>query len=328
MSSRWLAAIAFVAACNSSEPQQDAGRLDAGSSDSNDPTDATTESDGGTEPDAATMDAATMDGGTTDGGTQIGTCGPGEIWGRFEIMSTPMYGSFYAAHRDGMDLFQQTTRVLERGPCRLYTGDPEIQCDPACEPSEFCGKSGCFTIPNNVDLGVLRLAGTNPELEFTVRPGNVYYSQDNHPDLLPVGQTARLEVEGGGGIDSFTLEANGIAEIVPPMETVRVVQHEDLVLTWAPSGGEGDLVRIRMDSDHHGALGVIECEVPDGDGMVVVDAELIDGIIEAGHSGIGTYIESSTFSRVNRSHARTALGCAEFAAVSLEWFFTETILAE
>jgi len=317
-----LLLLVLAAACGSpSSDRPDAARADGGGMDAQPDAGSDAGADGGVD---AGVDAG-EDSGVTDGGT-IGGC-EGEIRGRFEIMSNAMYGSVFASFGNGPDLFLGTTKVLERGNCKLYTGDPDLVCNPTCNNGEFCSHSGCVPYPESFAVGTIRLRGTMPELDLVPQAGNVYYSMENYPMLIPDGATARLEVDGDGNVDPFTLEVRNVVAIEAPDTMVTVREHEDAVLTWTVAGADDDIVMVEMDSDHHGAVGSIRCEARNGDGMVVVDKELVDGIIEAGRSGIGTYIENSFMTRLNRDRIATDRGCAELSALQMDWFFVETILA-
>ena len=314
-----------LAACASEPDRPDASQADAGAGDAG--------SDAGTDPndagaeDSAESDAGERDSGELADGGVADECGPSEVRGRFEISSTPMFGSFFGGFSSGPDLFYGTTQVLERGNCRLYTGDPDLACNPACNNGTFCSHSGCIPYPESFDLGTIRVRGTSPELDLLPQPGNIYYTTENHRGLIPDGAIARLEVDGAGNVDPFTLEVRNIAPMDAPDTQVTVTEHQDAILTWTVAGAEDDVVVVEMDSDHHGALGTIRCESRNGDGMVSIDRELVDGIIEAGRSGIGTYIENAFMMRLNRQRTVTNRGCAELSAVSMDWFSVETILA-
>jgi len=200
---------------------------------------------------------------------------------------------------------------LEVDGC-IFVGNPTYFCDPVCQGNTLCGTGDvCRPLPTSIPVGTLHLAGTDPELDLEPQPGDIYYTTENYPGLLQPGDL--VTVSGGGveDVPAFEISARGVPELTMPWESLTAVEHEQMVVTWdvAEDSPAGAQVVLHMDSDHHGARAYVECWADDT-GQLVVPAAVIDPLILAGETGIGTYIENAWLARRHRATLDTDDGCA------------------
>jgi hypothetical protein len=234
----------------------------------------------------------------------------------FTIWSTPESSQFQGAYSD----VAWPTIVepkQEAGDCTYFAPEPPF-CDPACEGETLCATgSVCRGFPQAIDVGTVRVAGTDPELELEPTPYNTYVTSEAFPGLYQPGDELTVSLGGAGDIDALSLTVRGVPTLVVENTALTARDHEDLLVTWQPepSSPEGTEVVFRADNDHHGIQAFILCRTAD-DGELVVPSAVLDLLIEAGETGIGTYIENAWLARVNRDTSDTDLGCAEFQSES------------
>jgi hypothetical protein len=249
---------------------------------------------GGAGPDGGGASDASGD--APDGGG-AGACTFQEAVAIFTVSSSPEFGNAGGSIAD-VPFPHGVEEKMREGECAFYGAS---FCDPACEGNTLCSDGECSPFPTNKNAGTVTIGGTDPPLELDPQPGDGYYTTENYPDLYQPGDVLTL-AGGGDGTDAPAFEATalGVPVLELPTTMFTATEHEDMVVEWDTAADSPDsaAVVLHMDSDHHGAPGYIECWAAD-DGDVTVAADLIDAIIAAGESGIGTYIENAYMLRVD-----------------------------
>jgi hypothetical protein len=167
-----------------------------------------------------------------------------------------------------------------------------------------------------------------PSLELDPQPGGSYYTTESYPNLYRPGDELVLTGAGQGDVPGFELRTRGIDALTLPTKQLMAVEHEDMVVTWnAASSPAGSRVIVHMDNDHHGISAYVEC-VADDTGALTIPAAVLDRLILAGESGIGTYIENAWIARVNTGTSAGQAPCVAFRAESLESVLVDTIRAD
>jgi hypothetical protein len=247
---------------------------------------------------------------------------------RFDVTASPESGQLLGTYSD---VAWPTTveEKMREGACAYFAPEPPF-CDPECAGETICATGGvCRGFPRPMNIGTVRVTGTDPELELEPDAFNNYYTDSALPGLYQPGDELTLTAGGSGDIDALSLTVRGVAPLVVGSPAVTAREHEDLVLEWEPdpSSPEGTELVFRADNDHHGIVAYIECHTAD-DGELVVPAAILDELILAGETGIGTYIENAHMTRSNRDTAETDLGCASFQSLSQVFIGVETIRAD
>jgi hypothetical protein len=247
---------------------------------------------------------------------------------QFDVSASPEAGFFTGSYSD----VAWPTTVEEKvraGECAFFGPEPPF-CDPACGGEAICATGGvCRGFPVAMDVGTVRVAGTDPALDLEPNQFNQYYTQANLPALYQPGDELVLTIEGRGAVASLDLTVRGVPALEPPTGPITAREHEDMVVTWTPdpSSPEGAEIVLHADNDHHGIVAYVECRATD-DGELVVPAEVLDPLILAGETGIGTYIENAWMARIDEATADTDLGCASLRSLSQVPIQIETVRAE
>lgn len=278
--------------------------------------------DGGDRPDASD------DGDLPDGGQDETTCPVERQNARFVITSSSEYGGFGGSWTD-RPMPAQLEEKVAAGGCAFWAPEPSF-CDPPCEGATVCAVGGtCQLYPTTIGAGDLHVAGSSPELDLAEPdPGFGYYTIDNHPSLFQAGDELTL-TGGGSGVDDFEITTRGVPGLTMPSTSFTATEHEDMQIVWNAdeSSPDGTRIVLHMDNDHHGTRAFVECW-SDDTGEIVVPSEVLDPLILAGESGIGTYIENAYMSRIARGWVPTDAGCAAFDSESLVSVSVETVRAE
>ncbi|HEU5056961.1 MAG TPA: hypothetical protein VFU21_10575 [Kofleriaceae bacterium] len=276
--------------------------------------------DGGERPDAA-------DPGRTDGGGDDGACTPARRHARFTVTASATMGGVYGAWDDRPYPAPDAPEV-EEGGC-FFVGPASHFCDPPCDGATICtADETCQPLPVTLPAGTVHIGGTDPELDLDPQPGNSYYTTENHPGLYQPGDVITVSSEGAGDVPAFEISARGVPELTVPWESVTATEHQDMTVTWdaddtSPAGTQ---VVLHMDNDHHGVRAYVECW-SDDTGALTVPAAVLDPLILAGESGIGTYIENAWMARRNRGTIDTDSGCAVLDGESQIFIAVETVRA-
>ncbi len=279
------------------------------------------------EDDASAADAAaSADGGdSTDGGGQA-DCSYSTAVAQFSITSRDDYGGFSGAYHDypWPQILMEHVRV---GDCAFYAPEPSF-CDPQCTDG-VCAVGGvCAPWPQNLSAGVLSVTGTSPSLEVEQQPGGSYYTPDSYPNLYAPGDEITLSGPGAGDVAPFSLDALGVPRLVIPWENAEAVEHQAMEVTWdTAESPTGTRVIIHLDNDHHGTAAYVEC-MTDDTGSVTIDSAVLDPLIDAGRTGIGTFIENAYMARVNGSATNTSSGCVGFRSESMFSIYVDTVTAD
>jgi len=282
--------------------------------------------DGGGDP-GARVDAG--DPRDPDAGDEDRACGPATQHARFTVSSNAAYGGA-SGHYDDRPFPIVDQPEVEAGGCAFFAPESWF-CDPACFDNTICtAGETCKPLPEQIPIGAVHLAGTDPELDLEADEWNNYRTTENYPAFYQPGDLITLSASGAGEVAPFEIAARGVPELTVPFELLQAIEHQDMTVPWNPADDSPDGARvvIHLDSDHHGTRAWVECW-SDDDGELVVPAAVLDPLILAGESGIGTYIENVYMALVHRATVDTDTGCAALESESmLGGVAVETIRAE
>jgi hypothetical protein len=260
-----------------------------------------------------------------DGGDQAGPDGgdqdapplpcPAAPHAFFIVSATAETGHFSGSY-DDVSWPTQLEEKRRAGDCAYFAPEPPF-CDPECEGESLCATGGiCRGFPHPIDIGTVHVVGTDPALDLEPTQLHTYNSGEERPGLYQPGDEITMSAGGSGGVEALSLTVFGVPALLVPPDVLIARDHEDLVVTWAPDpeSPPGTEIVFHADNDHHGIRAFVECRAAD-DGELTVPAAVLDLLIEAGESGIGSYIENAGLARINRDTTDTDLGCAEFQSV-------------
>ncbi len=199
-------------------------------------------------------------------------------------------------------------------------------CDPACTDG-VCGLDGaCHPYPTGLDAGTVATTGTHPALTLPQPfPGSYFPNNGVPAGFVVPGETVGFTAS-GGTVAAFAGEVTAVASLELPTDDVTATQHQPMTIAWTPApAGQGGQIVVRMNNDHHGTNSYVECVADDAAGQLTVPVSVLDPLIADGASGIGTYIESSSMTRRNRTIVATSQGCAAVESTSLAYLFVTTI---
>jgi hypothetical protein len=183
----------------------------------------------------------------------------------------------------------------------------------------------CQAFPTSLSVGHISVTGTTPPLELDPQAGFNYYTMESYPDLFASGDVIELHADGAGAVEGFTASVRGVPPLTVPWEQVTAYEGQDLEIPWDVAAvPAGSVVVVHMDSDHHGIEAYVEC-VADDDGSLTVPATVLDLLIAAGETGIGTYIENAWIARAHATSIATDEGCLSFRAESQRQMAVETV---
>jgi hypothetical protein len=276
---------------------------------------------GGGQPDACCAD-------DPDAAGDVTSCEADRQNARFVITSTTEYGGFGGTWSD-RPMPATLEEKVAGGGCAFWAPEPSF-CDPPCEGATVCAVGGtCEPYPTTIGAGDLHVAGSSPELDLAEpEPGFGSYTTENHPSLFAAGDEMTL-TGGGGDVDDFEITTRGVPGLTMPSTSFTATEHEEMQVVWDAdeSSPDGTRVVLHMDNDHHGTRAFVECWSDDS-GELTVPVSVLDPLILAGESGIGTYIENAYMSRIARGWVATEAGCAAFDSESLVSVSVETVRAE
>jgi hypothetical protein len=244
----------------------------------------------------------------------------------FSVVSRTDYGGFSGAYRTAPPVMTLEEKLRE-GNCAFYAPEPSF-CDPACEPDEVCTVGGvCRFWPGVIPIGHLTVTGTTPTLELDPQPGFSYYTMESYPNLFRPGDEITLTASGADDIGAFSVSTIGAPQLSGDWQDLTAVRDEAFTITWntQPTSPPGTEVTVHMDSDHHGIQAYVECIADDADGSVTVTPAVVNMLIEAGETGIGTYIENAYITRLSTGTTETSNGCVAFASESHSPIYVDTV---
>lgn len=285
--------------------------------------------DGGQPDDGGGNDAAPdgIDASPGQPDAAAGSGCPATIHASFDLSSSSEYGQLHGAY-DDVPWPTALEEKMREGECAFFAPEPPF-CDPVCAGETLCSAgSVCRPFPQHIDIGTVRVAGTDPELVLEANQFDYYLTETQLPSLYQPGDELTLTAGGEGDVPAIDVTVRGVAPLAEPgLVTAR--EHEDLVITWEPdpSASEGTELILHADNDHHGLQAYIECRGPD-DGELVIPAAVLDQLILAGETGIGTYIENAWMKRINQATVETDRGCASFQSIWQVPVGFETIRAD
>ena len=97
---------------------------------------------------------------------------------------------------------------------------------------------------------------------------------------------------------------------------------------WTPIAAPADAeVLLHFDSDHHGVRAYVECAAPAAAGQVTIPAAILDRLILAGETGIGTYIENAWIEVHHQARLETPRGCAILESYADQFVQVQTVRA-
>ncbi len=239
-------------------------------------------------------------------------CQREDLWGNFALWTDGAQGGFEGVYRDGVSPLLQE-QLLDDGACVLHGFDPMPHCEPGCDPPQVCGAgSQCLDWPATLDAGSLWVTGTSPSLDLSPGWDNAYYTDSPVAGLVQAGTEYTLGTSGSPDVDPFELTALGVDAFGAATESAVARRGEPLPVTWTP--GEVDAVVVfELGADHHaGTNAYVRCEVPDADGALEVAAPLVDALLDASSSALGTTLGSAALYRHHGTTTRTNRGCAAF----------------
>ena len=285
---------------------------------------------------AATVGCGDDAGATADAGTDAA---PGaacaadrEPSARFTVIPEPGAGSRIGSQAGGQLVAHPppsfAAPLLTEGSCRFFGPSPTL-CDPACTSSDVCDIDGtCVGFPDPLAAGTFRVTGTTPPLTLTPQPGNSYYVQQGYPALFRAGDAITLALSGDGAVEPLMATVRGVPPLTLPTTQLTANEHQPMVVRWNPIANPADAeVVLHFDSDHHGTRAWLECAAPAAAGTVTIAAAVLDRLILAGESGIGTYIENAWIEVHHQARLDTPRGCAVFETYSDSFVSVDTVRA-
>lgn len=253
-------------------------------------------------------------------------CTREEMLGSFGVETNHNGGSFWGVYYDNPDP-RMLAAVAEDGDC-VFHRYQAVECDPPCDSPLTCAYDGeCRPEPERLDAGTVTVLGTDPPLVVLPTDTNIYYTTELYPGLTEAGSTITLEVRGSDDVASFATSVHATAWINPYEQTVTLIEGQPLTITWDGAGEPEDgRVRVQLDNDHHGISAYAVCDAEASLGELTVPVSIVELMIEAGSSGIGTYVENATIIRYSESVVRNDPGCVSFMTLSSGQLYVETVL--
>jgi hypothetical protein len=213
--------------------------------------------------------------------------------------SSQVLGAFYADHPPSFHRVAMTSGDCE---LRLYTPS---SCDPACTTGLCVETNVCEEFPTLVSAGRLTIDGLATAVSIDPE-GGYYYTQSVLPeDLFADDATVTAELA-GADLPAMTLTAGGVPEIEAEITDgkITLIPGSDYTLRWTPAGSGRVRVTLNANNQGHGGpfLGILECDVADAAGEVVIPAVLADAFPETQAWTVcaGTDCPPSTIRRYRR----------------------------
>ncbi len=263
-----------------------------------------------------------------DSGTRPEACDLYTTTGSFGVELTTTYAAFSGDLMSGPSPFTSDELAVD-GDCTLFGWERPPVCDPPCEGEEICGFGDeCRAWPWNLDAGTVWLKGTSPELEVEPSEWGSYDYTGAWSSPYDPGDVLTLQVEGSEHVEAFELSLAGSPAL--ELDRFELTMHagRPLEIPWEiPEGPSGMRMRVRLSVDHHATTpAYARCDAPATQGSVTVPTAIVDALIEAGATGIGTYVETATLTLASEAWAETSAGCVVFETASPMYFDVETEL--
>jgi hypothetical protein len=251
---------------------------------------------------------------------------------RFTVVPEPTAGSRVGAQISGQLQSgpppRLATTLVEEGGCR-FVGPLPALCDPACTGGTVCDVDGaCVAFPDALPAGSFSITGTTPAVTLTPQTGNYYYADRGYPGFFAAGDSITLALAGDGAVAPLSATVRGVPPLTLPTTQLTAREHEPMVIRWDPiADPPGAEVMVHFDNDHHGVLAYLECTAPAAAGTLTIPVAVLDRLILAGESGIGTYIENAWIEVHHQARLDTPRGCAVLETYSDDFVFVDTIRA-
>jgi hypothetical protein len=190
------------------------------------------------------------------------------------------------------------------GACRAMHAETPF-CEALCEPPSLCtAPDVCTPFPLGRSAGTIRIAAGDVAHEL-VYEADVGYPLGLGLDLaFPAGATLVARAPGADR-PGFELSAPVPAPLlVTDLPSLQLRAGEPFVIRWTPADDPGARVRLTLLSDTaaHGQFkpSVIECDAPDGAGVITVPADLVTAHLDPANWGCGR-CSGSSLARYQRS---------------------------
>jgi hypothetical protein len=218
--------------------------------------------------------------------------------------------------------------LVTEGACRFVGARPAL-CDPACTGDTVCDVDGaCVGFPSALAAGSFHVTGTTPPVTLTPQAGNGYYADRSYPGLFRPDDVITMTLDGAGPVAPLTATVRGVPVLTLPTAQLTAREHQPMVVRWDPiTAPTTAQVLVHFDSDHHGVLAYLECTAPAAAGSLTIPASILDPVILAGETGIGTFIENAWIEVHDQVRIDTPRGCAVFQTYSDEFVDVTTVRA-
>jgi hypothetical protein len=238
--------------------------------------------------------------------------------GGFEIGDYGTYSYFTGHVAESVLPITVLEEVGREGDCVLLRRQYPF-CDPACTAGELCDDTDgnpatdgeCRPYPPNLDAGPVHAGGLLQDL-VVLPDSSLNYGEICllHP-LFEAGAPVQLFAEGADA-ETFSLDAVGVEPVDIDLERDWVMAPgQPLDVVWTAGDGTGR-IWMSFNIDQHGNSPVtLICDVEDT-GAFTVSASLVDQLIDAGRTGITTFV----FRRRTVDSVEIAQGCVDLVVYS------------
>jgi hypothetical protein len=195
-----------------------------------------------------------------------------EVWAYFakELHSrkTP---AFFDAHR--------LTEKAREGSCVLYGSYYRLldMCNPPCLDDQYCDGMTCQDYPPHWNVGAITIDGLNTQLQMQPDEYDNYLETGLPQDLFDPGSDIMVNAE-GSELGPFSMGQKGVALLEIGSTIVDLIAGKPTTISWTPEGTDARVQVFLRTGIHRPRLpaAAIFCDVPDGDGEVIIPATLVD----------------------------------------------------
>ena len=160
-----------------------------------------------------------------------------------------------------------------------------------------------------MDIGVVHVTGTDPELELAYGSSGYRYTSDHL--LHRPGEPMAVSADGSGE-EPFRLEVLGTSELTAPATSLTVPAGEDLVVVWDPADPPtGARVVFHAGFDDLWTFYGLDCWSDDDTGQMIVPASELAWLV--GDNGV---VPGAHLRRIMHATTETERGCAVLQAES------------
>src|SRR5690349_9114540 len=191
------------------------------------------------------------------------------------------------------------------GSCRYSALATTNDCTPLCDFGESCVDGTCRVAPLGHSAGDLSVASASATRPVPYLDGAYYFAEDTN--VFPAGTTVTVAAT-GADVPAFS----AMAQMPAQLELVddpdrRLEAGYALTLAWVPAD-PGSRVRITLGADRGHAMlraALIECDLPDEAGSVVIPEAMITRFVEPSNWSCGDCFPQAV---VRYRKARTTAG--------------------